>query len=354
MTLFPGDPAPSFRAVANNNPDFAFDMAGGRNIVLTFLGADTPDPAFLKTMAAPALYDDDRTALFFVTPHSVEAAPPLPLRSPGIRAFYDADQTIAKLYGLETYPVRPVSFILSPRLQVLAIIHTEPARHLESLLEILGRVPPPSALPPILTHAPILIVPHIFEPKLCQHLIAGYKRDGGKPSGFMRDVDGRTREMQDAAHKVRRDWVIEDETLIQALQGRILRRLVPEIQRAFQFKATRMERYLVACYGAGEGGHFRPHRDNTTKGTAHRRFAVSINLNPDEYEGGDLCFPEFGTQNYRPPLGGCVVFSCSLMHEARPVTRGERYAFLPFLYDEAARKVRDENLAYVEKQALAG
>ena len=110
----------------------------------------------------------------------------------------------------------------------------------------------------------------------------------------------------------------------------------------------------MACYSAGEGGHFRSHRDNTTKGTAHRRFAVSINLNPDEYEGGDLCFPEFGTHTYLPPLGGCVVFSCSLMHEAKPVTRGERYAFLPFLYDEAARKVREENFAYLDNQALAG
>jgi hypothetical protein len=32
---------------------------------------------------------------------------------------------------------------------------------------------------------------------------------------------------------------------------------------------------------------FRAHRDNTTKGTEHRRFTVSINLNA-EFEGGGL------------------------------------------------------------------
>ncbi|MNC94591.1 hypothetical protein D3C83_114830 [compost metagenome] len=37
-----------------------------------------------------------------------------------------------------------------------------------------------------------------------------------------------------------------------------------------------------------------------------------------------------------------MVFSCSLMHEALPVTRGRRYAFLPFLYDQAAAEVRRE------------
>ena len=96
-----------------------------------------------------------------------------------------------------------------------------------------------------------------------------------------------------------------------------------------------------------KGGHFRPHRDNTTRGTAHRRFAVSLNLNAEDYDGGDLRFPEFGARTYRPPSGGACVFSCSLLHEATPITRGQRFVFLPFLYDEAARKVREENLKYV-------
>ena len=103
----------------------------------------------------------------------------------------------------------------------------------------------------------------------------------------------------------------------------------------------------MACYPAG-AGWFRPHRDNTTKGTAHRKFAVTINLNAEDYEGGELRFPEFGDRRYRPPTGGAVVFSCSLLHEALPVTRGERYAFLPFLYDEASARLRDENLKFVD------
>jgi predicted 2-oxoglutarate/Fe(II)-dependent dioxygenase YbiX len=105
-----------------------------------------------------------------------------------------------------------------------------------------------------------------------------------------------------------------------------------------------MERYIVACYDADAGGHFRPHRDNTTSGTAHRRFAVTINLNAD-YEGGDLRFPEYGPRTYRAPPGGAVVFSCSMLHEATPVVRGTRYAFLPFLYDEAGAEVREANNA---------
>lgn len=34
-----------------------------------------------------------------------------------------------------------------------------------------------------------------------------------------------------------------------------------------------------------------------------------------------------------------VVFSCSLRHQATPVTQRLRYCYLPFLYDDAAARV---------------
>jgi len=116
---------------------------------------------------------------------------------------------------------------------------------------------------------------------------------------------------------------------------------------------TRMERYIVACYDASVGGYFQPHRDNTTKGTAHRRFAVTINLNTEDYAGGALMFPEYGRTVYRPPTGGAVVFSCTLLHQALPVTKGRRYAFLPFLYDDAAAKIREANNAFLADNVAA-
>jgi hypothetical protein len=56
-------------------------------------------------------------------------------------------------------------------------------------------------------------------------------------------------------------------------------------------------------------------------------------------------FPEYGPRTYRAPTGGAIVFSCSLLHRAMPVTRGTRFAFLPFLYDDAAAKLREARTA---------
>jgi predicted 2-oxoglutarate/Fe(II)-dependent dioxygenase YbiX len=89
-----------------------------------------------------------------------------------------------------------------------------------------------------------------------------------------------------------------------------------------------------------------PRRDNTTRGTAHRRFALSVNLN-DGFDGGELCLPEYGSRTYKPPAGCAVVFSGALLHQVTPVRSGRRYAFLPFLYDEAAAALREQNNAFL-------
>jgi predicted 2-oxoglutarate/Fe(II)-dependent dioxygenase YbiX len=159
----------------------------------------------------------------------------------------------------------------------------------------------------------------------------------------MRQEGGRTVGRIDPNFKRRRDYLITDEALQQDLVRRLRTRLAPQIAKAFQFQATRIERWLVACYDAETGGFFLPHRDNTTSGTAHRKFACTINLNAEDYEGGELRFPEFGSRSYRASTGGAVVFSCAVLHEAMPVTRGRRYAFLPFLYDEQGAAIRRRN-----------
>ena len=153
--------------------------------------------------------------------------------------------------------------------------------------------------------------------------------------------------VHDHSHKVRKDYNIEQPEVKQQIQARVIRRVVPEILKVHHFKVTRMERYLVACYAAEDGAHFRAHRDNTTSGTAHRRFAVSINLNA-EFEGGEVSFPEYGPESFKPPPGGAVVFSCSLLHAVSQVRSGRRYAFLPFLYDAEAAKIREANAGKLE------
>lgn len=355
--LEPGDPSLPFMAPTAQRQDFRFDTVAGRYIVLSFFGS-AADPEAARMLSAIAAdigpFNDGHASFFGVTNDRQDAEQQrLPERLPGLRHFYDFDNKIATAYGADQHRF---SYVLSPGLRVLGRFPLQDgAEHAKALADFVSRLPPLTMLGTGVPGAPVLTVPHLFEPEFCRRLIDYYNKVGGEESGFMQSLpDGRTVGAVDYSHKRRKDATIEDDELRVAMKARIERRLVPEIKKVFQFNATRIERYIVACYDAGEGGYFRAHRDNTTKGTAHRRFAVTINLNADEFEGGELRFPEYDRHSYRAPTGGAVVFSCSLLHEALPVTKGTRYCTLPFLYDEEGAKIREQNLAYFADENLRG
>ena len=150
--------------------------------------------------------------------------------------------------------------------------------------------------------------------------------------------------MHDHSFKRRKDYTIEDQQLIRVLQGKIKNRLLPEIKRLFFMKITRMERYIIGCYAAEDNAHFRPHRDNGPGLTAHRRYAISINLTSD-FDGGEVSFPEYSPRGIKAPKGWAVVFPANILHAVSRVTYGRRYAFLPFVYDEAGKAIRDREMA---------
>ena len=356
VTLMPGDPAPWFHQRSTSNPRYAFDTAAGRYLVLCFFAsaADALARAALDEVhAGRHRFDDARASFFGVSLDPADESEQRVRESlPGLRFFWDFDGAISRRYGviprdaqgrLDPADVRRTWVVLDPTLRVLAVIpFGQDGSGCAAVFRFIDGLPPPASFSGVELQAPILFLPNVFEPAFCQQLVSLYEQHGGAESGFMREVEGRTVAVHDHGHKRRKDYVIEDQAIIRQTQGRLRRRVVPEILKVHQFKATRMERYIVSCYSAEDGGHFRAHRDNTTKGTAHRRFAVSINLN-DEFDGGEVSFPEYGPRAFKPPPGGAVVFSCSLLHAVSRVTRGRRYAFLPFLYDEAAAQIREEN-----------
>jgi predicted 2-oxoglutarate/Fe(II)-dependent dioxygenase YbiX/peroxiredoxin len=352
--LLLGEPAPWFHQRNTSNPRYAFDTVAGRYIVLCFFATaeDAVGQAALALVDAHyAMFDETRFAFFGVSNDPAdEHSGRVVQRIPGVRHFWDFDGKVARLYGAlpegtdtRLTSVRRQWVVLDPALQVVGVLHFRPdGTDRDTLLAFLRGLPPVSHYGGVEMHAPVILQPHVFEPALCAHLIRLYEADGGEESGFMRDEAGKTVGVYDHGHKSRQDLVLSDTALCRQLQQRIFRKVVPTILRVHSFAATRMERYLVGCYDSARGGHFRPHRDNTTLGTAHRRFAVSINLNAD-FDGGELVFPEYGPRRFKLPPGAALVFSGALLHMVTPVTRGRRFAFLPFLYDEAAAALRERN-----------
>ena len=349
----PGLPVPWFTVRSSSNPEYHFGTTAGRHIVLLFVGsAGVAGGAALHAacMAQRALWDDVRASLFVVTlDPDDERLARVRESLPGVRVFWDDGAKLMERFGVAERDAAggqarfvAGALVLDPSLRVMRWFLPTPERAdvAPELLAFVAALPHPTTGVAQL-QAPVLILPRVFDADLCRTLIAHYRERGGEDSGYMKNEGGQIRGVIDYSVKRRFDCIVEDEALKKRIAARIRACLAPEIERVFRFRATRMERYLVACYDGATGGYFRPHRDND--GDGHREFAVTINLNAEDYEGGDLRFPEYGLQTYRAPTGGACVFSCGLMHEATPVTRGQRFAFLPFLYDEAAAQRRERN-----------
>ena len=335
-----GDPAPWFAArMLGHAADSDFDKAGGRHVLMLFFGSagDPACAAALAQVAAHAALLDDRQALFVgvtVDQADVVDGRLAALQRPGMHFILDADRSVSARYGAllpgaQGVRYDPYWLLLDPMLRVAGVF---PLHAGDDAIAALRRQRDPQ---PREGHAPVLVLDNVLDPAFAAALIDLYDRYGGAESGVMQRIGDTAVKVQHHQVKRRRDHIIQDAAVQAQLRDAVMLRLVPMIERCFQYRPTEIERYIVSCYDSADGAHFAPHRDDTTPITAHRRFAVTINLN-DDYEGGDLSFPEFGTRRYRAPRGGAIVFSCSLMHEVTRMTAGRRYATLPFLSGGAA------------------
>lgn len=234
-----------------------------------------------------------------------------------------------------------IAFLLDSNLRIVKIYHLKNVSTWAiALLADLKELPREE--PRHLTmQAPVLLIPNVLSPEFCRELINVWHTKGNEDSGFMRSVGEKTVGYIDYQSKRRRDHFVRDLQLQAILNKIIVARITPEIEKAFHYQITRQERYKIACYDGSLGGFFRPHRDNTTGGTAHRRFAMSLNLNVEEYEGGYLRFPEYAPHLYKPDTGSAIIFSGSLMHEATPVTSGIRFVLLNFFYSDKDAESRN-------------
>ena len=302
-----------------------YSRAGGAPVLLFFLGSDSHEP--VKQLIDVLGRRGDLTAF------GVRAGtePNMEMTFP---VFRDETRAVWKAYRLGEVK-QNVVFVLDSNLRVLGSARPadgdEAAKQVQSLLEEAWGEEMEAV--EIRVQAPVLLIPHVLEPEICEFLVQVWENSGNEETGVEQSRGAAREESIDHLNKSRRDHVVTDEKLMKMLSTTVGRRVMPEVKRAFAYHATRFEGFKIACYDSASSGFFHAHRDNLSPSTAHRRFALTLNLN-EGYDGGHLRFPEFGPHLYRPEPGGAVVFSCSHLHEVTRVTGGRRFALLSFLFGE--------------------
>ena len=315
--------------------DIRADAIAGHPIVLIFCPkfSQAVKETMARAIAAQKSFIDNGALLIAVTLQDAEIAQAQNLPFPVLR---DRNGDVFRSFNADTQEM-PTTVVLRPNQHVMAILKSNPLAQAAEALAQLSRLDAERRSVLMTHHPPVLIVPDVLSPSDCRYLITVYETRGQTfmPSGPGIDYIGADYKMRipEYGRADRVDhWIVDPDTTT-LLHGRMERRLLPEIAKAFQYRITRWERLRIGCYQGERGGELHGHRDNVEP-TPYRRFAMSINLNLEEFEGGELRFPEFGDQRYRVANGAALVFSSSLLHEALHVTCGRRLVVLGFLFGD--------------------
>jgi len=336
--LSPGDRIPDFtRPDASGKQQFFYDVHHGQPVALLLCGR-AMDAATRADLAALARPDQrwgavTRVALVLGTPAELASLE----KDLGKEVLLLADDGVLTQHLIGAPPSAMNALVLDENLRIV-----ERLERSGDAGEFAQRVARAYAERPVLTphtlrhQAPVLFIPKVLDAALCDALIAHFEETGGTPSGTAYVEGDKALWKPDPSVKMRRDVYLEGGVWLERVKDALVRRVLPEIQRCFNFQVTQHEVFKLIRYDAG-AGYFHAHRDNESRDTAHRRFAMTLNLNTGAYEGGALRFPEFGPDLYVAERGAAVIFSCSLLHEVTPVTQGSRYGLLGFFFGEGQR-----------------
>lgn len=317
--------------------DLRGDDVAGSPLVVAFWPRFDSDQvkAAAASLAAvlPALESEGARA-FAVTLENTRAAGEA--KSP-IPVLLDRDGKVFAAYGAGTRD-QPTTIVLRQNNHVCGVLKSEGAAQAELALSAVRALVAERKAALGVPHPPVLVVPDVLSPDDCRRLIQVYETRG---QSFVEPGHGEDQMTTDYKMRIpeygRGDridhWIVDKDTA-GFIDSRLASRLFPEIRKAFQYPVTRRERMRIGCYTGSRGGEAHGHRDDSEVISAHRRFAMSINLNSDEFEGGALRFAEYGDQQYRPATGAAIVFSSSILHEALEVRSGRRFVLLAFLFGE--------------------
>ena len=332
--LTPGERIPDFgRLDAAGKQCLFFDLHHGQPMVLFLCGRAAEARAGLSALAGSGWGPVTRVVLVLGQPSEIA-----PLQQElGADVKLLADDGALSQHLLGALPRTLTALTLDDNLRILERREQsgDPAEFVKSIAALYAARPQPAPRT-FQQQAPVLFIPRALDEQFCRDLIAYFEETGGTPSGTAVVEGDKALWKPNPDVKMRRDVYIEGGVWLDRVKDALVRRVLPEIQRCFNFQVTQHEVFKLIRYDAG-AGYFHAHRDNESRDTQHRRFAMTINLNPGEYEGGALRFPEFGPDLYVPERGGAVIFSCSLLHEVTPVTKGSRYGLLGFFFGEGQK-----------------
>lgn len=332
MSLMIGDYAPSFTSRSSFHPAMRLEHLAGRYIALTFIiGSGKPMSHDLAKAlrAKQGIFDDTNAMHFFVViGETGEVKSGIAPQKPGHRVYFDKTGDIAALYDIGAETAKPVTYILAPNRQIIAIITALKTQdHARDIFLELEAILPVKGSPP-----PVLLLQNVLEPIIMDEVLEEMKQlfiiDKAKamlpPDSISSD---------DFRRIIRLESILKDETLNDTVIRRIMKRVIPEIRRSFAFMPEHIDDIALISMRESDKARSDPMRYSEVKGKEHIRFCALVSLT-----GGAVKFPEFSPKAIHIKAGETLVFSNGLLFEMLRLNHPETDYVLCFIGVKPQRK----------------
>lgn len=193
-----------------------------------------------------------------------------------------------------------VSFLLDGNQRAFAIRGLEAGQAEWAVAMLKARSIEPARI--LSAAAPVLLLPGVLDAEDCAHLLEQIK----------------------SADSAAGSAPIADPHLAERIGKLLLRRIGPEVEKAFGFDDFAFKSTVLRWNNAGTAAPLDRRREIDDPAVQGRSFFLLLDLAGEAYEDGDILFPEYGPHSYRPGTGGAVVFSGTMLRELRPVGAGRR------------------------------
>lgn len=191
-----------------------------------------------------------------------------------------------------------VCFVLDANQRIIEMRGAEPG-HAEWALAMLkarqGELPQQLS-----TIAPVLLLPSVLDGEDCAGLLKQIS-NANTPSGSA---------------------PIADKALAERIGKILLRRIGPEVEKAFSFDDFVFESLALRWDDSAAAADRRAEVDDPA--VQGRSFSLIVDLASEAYNGGEILFPEYGPHCYRTGTGGALVFAGTLLRDLQPVSTGRR------------------------------
>ena len=151
---------------------------------------------------------------------------------------------------------------------------------------------------------------------------------------------GRVGNRVNPKQKIRKDLFIEKKDLLEYIDNTFYNKLYENINENFSDIKYR-EKWKIGYYDEIDSGFYNLHTD-TAGDTKYRNISSVIMLsNANDYEGGELYFPDLN-KTFKLDKGDIIVFDSTLLHGVRPITKGKRHVLISFFFDDNGMKIKEK------------